>query len=59
MGHEKRSALGEAGRQYVQEKYNFENFAKEWDKTLTAILEKHGSWSTRSGYQKYEFKEIA
>ena len=25
MGHEKRHALGEAGRQYVQEKYNFEN----------------------------------
>ena len=59
MGHEKRHALGEAGRQYVQEKYNFENFAKEWDKTLTAIHEKHGSWTTRTGYQKYEFKEIA
>ena len=59
MSHEERRALGEAGRQHVQKNYNFDNFAKEWDKTLTAIYEKHGSWSTRKGYQKYEFKEIA
>ena len=58
MGHEKRRALGEAGRKHVQKNYNFENFIKEWDKTLSAIYEKHGSWDNRTGYQKYQFKEI-
>ena len=58
MGREKRRELGEAGRNHVQKNYNFENFINEWDKTLATIYEKHGSWSNRAGYQKYQFKEI-
>jgi len=58
MGHEKRRELGLAGREWSRTKFGFENFVSTWDETLTALHEKCGSWDTRKGYQKHEFKEI-
>jgi hypothetical protein len=58
MGREKRRELGEAGREWSHTKFGFDNFVSTWDETLTALHEKCGSWDTRKGYQKYEFKEI-
>lgn len=58
MGPQKRREMGLAGREFVQKNFNFENFAAQWDKTLTDFHEKWGSWDTRKGYQKYTFKEI-
>ena len=53
-GEEHRKELGERGRRHVLENYNFENFAKSWEKILTELYDKKGSWETRKDYKKWE-----
>jgi glycosyltransferase involved in cell wall biosynthesis len=47
------------GRQHVKDNYNFDNFEKQWVKTMDEIVEKHGSWETRSGYERWHLLEVA
>ena len=58
MSESERSELGKMGRQHVLNKFNFESFGAEWDKTLSSIHEKNGSWGTRKNYKSWEFKEV-
>jgi len=53
-GKEKRDSMGKAGREHVLKNYNFENFAKSWEKILTELYDKKGSWETRKDYKKWE-----
>tara|TARA_R110000824_G_scaffold43928_7_gene128229 strand:- start:2832 stop:4184 length:1353 start_codon:yes stop_codon:yes gene_type:complete len=57
-GYEKRSELGEAGRQHVLKNYNFENFAKQWEELMLNTHEKYGSWETRKNYKRWELKAV-
>jgi len=59
MTPEERSALGKAGRKHVEKNYNFEDFNKRWVEVADNIIEKHGSWGNRRGYDRWELKEIA
>lgn len=57
-GPEKRRELGEAGRKHVLENYSFELFAKKWDKVMSGISEKHGSWENRKNHKSWELTSI-
>ena len=49
MSEDERLELGKKGRKHVLENYSMENYISLWDKTLTEIHEKHGSWSEKKG----------
>ena len=53
----KKMSLG--GIKHVSENYNFENFEREWIKTMDEIIEKNGSWETRKGYRRWHLLEVA
>jgi len=57
-GSEKRAELGKAGREHVLKNYNFENFAKQWEKIMLDTYEKHGSWDTRKNYKSWELRAV-
>ena len=59
MTGKEREELGLKGMAYVQEKYDFQKFQQQWVDLIGDILERHGSWETRNGYQPWELKEIA
>lgn len=53
-----RKLLGMKGRNHVVENYNFNNFKKQWVNLIDSVVENHGSWDTRQGYESWEIKEI-
>lgn len=58
MSPQERKLLGMKGRNHVIENYNFKSFETQWVNLVDQILETHGSWETRAGYQAWECKEI-
>jgi glycosyltransferase involved in cell wall biosynthesis len=58
MSREERKELGRKGHEYIKKDFNFEQFSARWDKILTDIHQKHGSWETRKNYQSWKLKEI-
>ena len=59
LGKEGRRAMGEKGRQHVNENYNFNDFEEKWVNLMLKIHEKCGSWEERKGYNTIKFKEVA
>ena len=53
-----RKLLGMKCRNHVIKNYNFNNFKKQWVNLIDSVLENHGSWDTRQGYESWEIKEI-
>ena len=47
------------GRDHVRKNYNFENFEKQWVETIDEIVERHGSWDTRTGHRRWHLLEVA
>ena len=47
------------GREHVKNNYNFDNFEKQWVQKMDEIIEKHGSWETRRGYERWHLDEVA
>ena len=47
------------GKEHVRKNYNFENYEKGGVKLMDEFVEKHGSWETRKGYQRWHLVEIA
>ena len=58
MSPEERDALGQAGRQHVQDNYSFDQFRQDWISVMDDVVEKNGSWETRKNYKTYEFTEL-
>ena len=56
---EERETIGAAGRQHVLNNYNFDQFQSKWIDLIDSIVEKHGSWETRTGYNRWEMLEVA
>jgi glycosyltransferase involved in cell wall biosynthesis len=56
MSPEERTALGEGGRGWTEERFNFDTFVETWDNLFTKIHEDMGSWETRTGYTPYEVR---
>ena len=51
--------MSQAGRKYVKENYNFENYEKRWVDLMDQVVEKYGSWENRKGYERYHLVEVA
>jgi glycosyltransferase involved in cell wall biosynthesis len=58
LSREERKAIGKKGLEFVQNKFNFEQYAKSWDKIMQEVHEKNGSWETRKNYKSWSLKEI-
>ena len=58
MKAEERTAIGDAGRQYVTENYNQKATAKQWDDLLTDLYQQRGSWE-KSKHRNWELLEVA
>ena len=58
FGAEKREELGKAGREHVLKNYNFDDFAKQWEKIMLDTYEKCGSWDTRKNYKSWELQAV-
>ena len=59
MSPEERNKLGELGRQYVVQNYNFEQFGEKWVDLVGKICKKSGAWTTRKNYRAWRFGEVA
>lgn len=57
MTREERKALGRKGHDNVQKNFNFQTFQETWDKLMSEVHEKHGSWETRKNYKSLSVKE--
>jgi len=51
--------MSSQGRRHVLKNYNFETFEKSWVDLMDRVVEQHGSWETRTGYQKWHLMEVA
>ena len=58
MPVEERTEMGRLGREHVMTNYGFENFNKSWDKIITEVHEKNGSWSNRKNYNAWSVEEL-
>ena len=47
------------GREHVRNNYNFDTFEKRWVELMDDIMERHGSWDTRTGYERWHLMEVA
>ena len=56
MGPEARRTLGLAGREWSQDRFNFDTYVQSWDDLFTKIVEEKGSWETRQNYSGYEVR---
>jgi glycosyltransferase involved in cell wall biosynthesis len=56
MSREEKDRLGKLAREHVLKNYNFQDFTVKWDKLMTEVHEKHGSWDTRKNYKSWSLK---
>ena len=47
------------GRSHVTKNYNFDDYERRWVEIMDEVIEKHGSWDTRVGYQRWHLMEVA
>tara|TARA_Y100000034_G_scaffold86302_1_gene103506 strand:- start:3359 stop:4642 length:1284 start_codon:yes stop_codon:yes gene_type:complete len=47
------------GIEHVKNNYNFEKYEQGWIEIMDSIVEKHGSWETRKGYDRWHLLEVA
>ena len=47
------------GREHVRNNYNFDTFEKRWVELMDDVIERHGSWNTRTGYERWYLMEVA
>ena len=58
MSKDEREELGKLGREHVMKNYSYDQFSEKWDKVLSDVVNKKGSWSNRKGYKSWELIEV-
>jgi glycosyltransferase involved in cell wall biosynthesis len=58
MTNADRKHLGALGRENVLKTFSMEQYVSEWDRILTEVHEKHGSWETRKNHSRWTLKGI-
>ena len=51
--------MADLGHKHVMKNYDFEDYEKKWVKLMDEIIEKHGAWETRKGYEPWHLLEVA
>jgi glycosyltransferase involved in cell wall biosynthesis len=59
IGNKTYQKMSVQGREHVRNNYNFETFEKKWVELMDDIIERHGSWDTRTGYERWHLMEVA
>lgn len=49
--------MSDAAVNHANTNYGFENYEKGWVKLMDDIIERHGSWETRKGYDRWHLME--
>jgi glycosyltransferase involved in cell wall biosynthesis len=47
------------GINHVVENYNFDDYEKKWIEIIDDVIEKHGAWESRKGYDRWHLMEVA
>jgi glycosyltransferase involved in cell wall biosynthesis len=47
------------GKAHIRNNYSFDKFEKDWIDLIDRVVRQYGSWDTRKGYNRWQFKEIA
>lgn len=58
MASDEREQMGLKGSEYVKKSYSFEGYVEGWDRIMTEINDKYGSWENRKNYSNWELGEI-
>ena len=58
MTSEQRDELGRKGRAHLEENYSMKSFSEKWDRILSDVYERYGSWENRRGYHSWECVEV-
>tara|TARA_R110002110_G_scaffold225957_2_gene440117 strand:- start:37777 stop:39027 length:1251 start_codon:yes stop_codon:yes gene_type:complete len=58
LGPEKRAELGRKGREWTLKMFNFDDFVDSWDQLFTKVYDEKGSWDERTGYNRYNVREM-
>ena len=58
MTREERKEIGNNGRQHLLKNYNPETLMEQWDKVLSDLHERHGSWESRK-FNTWTLKKVA
>jgi len=58
LSKEENVEMGQAGRAHVMKNYSFKQYQDGWDRILTEVNEKHGSWDTRENYKSWRTEEL-
>jgi len=58
MTREERKNIGKKGHDFVSKNFNFDNFISSWDKILSDVHKKNGSWENRKNYISWTLKEF-
>jgi glycosyltransferase involved in cell wall biosynthesis len=58
LSKEEREELGTKGRKHLEDNYSYKQFSDKWDKILTSVHERFGSWDNRQGYKSWKFEEV-
>ena len=51
--------MSRQGLAHVRKNFSFEAYQKKWVDLIDEIVEKHGSWNTRKGYDRWQLMEVA
>ena len=51
--------MSEGGMKHVRKNYNFENYEKGWVNIMDEVIEKYGSWDSRTDFQRWHLMEVA
>jgi glycosyltransferase involved in cell wall biosynthesis len=57
LSEPKYQKMSDAAVNHVNTNYSFENYEKGWVKLMDDIIERHGSWETRKGYNRWHLLE--
>jgi glycosyltransferase involved in cell wall biosynthesis len=58
LSEKERHEMGTQGREHVIKNYSFERYQTEWDRVLTDVYEKYGSWDSRKNYKSWRLEEL-
>jgi len=53
-----RRRMGKAGREHVLTNYAFDKFHESWDKIMTEVHDKYGSWDNRKNYNSWSIEQL-
>ena len=58
MSKEERDKLGSLGREHILKNYSYKALELSWQTLIEDVIEKHGAWNERKGYETWKLLEL-